>query len=55
MKKLKIVFLDSATMGDVTFAPISRHGDLILYDSSTPEQAKERIMHQQKNNGGQAK
>lgn len=43
MKKLKIVFLDSATMGDITFAPISRHGDLILYDSSTPEQAKERI------------
>ena len=43
MKKLKIVFLDSATMGDVTFAPISRHGDLTLYDSSTPEQAKERI------------
>lgn len=43
MNKLKIVFLDSATMGDVSFEQISRHGDLTLYDSSTPEQAKERI------------
>ena len=43
MDKLKIVFLDAATMGDVSFAPISRHGNLTLYDSSTPEQAKERI------------
>ena len=40
MDKLKIVFLDAATMGDVSFAPISRHGNLTLYDSSTPEQAK---------------
>lgn len=40
---MKIVFLDAATMGDVSFAAIERLGDLTLYASSTPEEAKERV------------
>ncbi len=41
---MKIVFLDAATMGaDISFEPISRHGDLICYDSSTAEEALERV------------
>lgn len=41
---MKIVFLDAATMGqDISFEPIGRHGDLICYDSSSPEQAIERV------------
>ena len=39
---MKIVFLDAATMGDVSFAPIAQYGELVCYDSSTPEQAIER-------------
>ena len=34
---MKIVFLDSDTMGDVSFAPIEKAGELILYPRSTPE------------------
>lgn len=41
--KLKIVFLDAATMGDVSFEPISRLGELVCYDSSTPDEALERV------------
>jgi glycerate dehydrogenase len=40
---MKIVFLDAATMGDVSFEPIAGLGDLVCYDSSTPEQALERV------------
>ena len=40
---MKIVFLDSDTMGDVSFAPIEKAGELILYPRSTPEEALERV------------
>ena len=40
---MKIVFLDAATMGDVSFAPIEALGEFIKYDRSTPEQAIERV------------
>ena len=40
---MKIVFLDAATMGDVSFAPIAQFGELVCYDRSTPEQAIERV------------
>lgn len=41
--ELKIVFLDAATMGDVSFEPISRLGELVCYDSSTPDEALGRV------------
>ena len=40
---MKIAFLDAATMGDVSFEPIARLGDFVKYDTSTPEQARERV------------
>lgn len=40
---MKIVFLDAATMGDVSFAPIEKLGHLVCYDSSTPQEALERV------------
>ena len=40
---MKIVFLDAATMGDTSFEPIARLGELVCYESSTPEQALERV------------
>lgn len=40
---MKIVFLDAETMGDVSFAPIERFGELVCYDRSTQEQAHERV------------
>lgn len=40
---MKIVFLDAATMGDVSFAPIARHGEFVCYDNSTPQEALERV------------
>ncbi|MGM9786998.1 MAG: D-2-hydroxyacid dehydrogenase [Candidatus Cryptobacteroides sp.] len=40
---MKIVFLDAATMGDVSFAQIEKLGELVLYETSTFEQAKERV------------
>ena len=40
---MKIVFLDAATMGDVSFAPISALGEFVVYDYSTPEEAMERV------------
>lgn len=40
---MKMVFLDAATMGDVSFAPLERLGSLLCYDSSTPEEALERV------------
>ena len=40
---MKIVFLDAATMGDVSFEPFERLGDFTAYPSSTPEEARERV------------
>ena len=40
---MKIVFLDAATMGNVSFEPISSKGELICYDSSTSLEALERV------------
>ena len=40
---MKMVFLDAATMGDVSFAPLERLGSLLCYDSSTPEEALKRV------------
>lgn len=40
---MKIVFLDAATMGDVSFAPIEKLGEFVCYDLSTPEQAIQRV------------
>lgn len=40
---MKIVFLDAATMGDVSFEPISRLGEFVAYDRSTPLEAMERV------------
>lgn len=40
---MKIIFLDAATMGDVSFAPIERLGELTLYETSTPQEALERV------------
>ena len=40
---MKIAFLDAATMGDVSFEPFSRLGELTVYQISTPEQARERV------------
>lgn len=42
-KDMKIVFLDAATMGDVSFAPIQQYGEFVCYDRSTPEEALERV------------
>ncbi len=40
---MKIAFLDAATMGDVSFEPFERLGEFVKYDSSTPEEALERV------------
>lgn len=40
---MKIVFLDAATMGNVSFEPFKRLGDFTSYESSTPEEARERV------------
>lgn len=40
---MKIVFLDAATMGDVPFTAIEKLGELVLYPSSSPEEAMERV------------
>ena len=40
---MKIVFLDAATMGDVSFEPIARLGEFVTYAASTQEQARERV------------
>ena len=41
---MKIVFLDAATMGDVSFASIEQLGEFVCYDKSTPEEAIQRVM-----------
>ena len=40
---MKIVFLDAATMGDVSFEPFERLGEFVPYASSSPEEARERV------------
>ena len=40
---MKIAFLDAATMGDVSFEPFEQLGEFVKYDSSTPEEARERV------------
>lgn len=40
---MKIVFLDTATMGDVSFAPIEQTGELVCYTSSDREEALSRV------------
>ena len=40
---MKIVFLDASTLGEVSFAPIEKYGELICYDKSTHQQAIERV------------
>lgn len=37
------MFLDAATMGDVSFEPFERLGEFISYAASTPEEARERV------------
>lgn len=39
----KIVFLDAATLGAVSLAPISSLGELVCYPNSTPKEALERV------------
>ena len=40
---MKIVFLDAATMGDVSFEPFERLGEFTSYATSSPEEARERV------------
>ena len=40
---MKIVFLDAATMGDVSFEQFERLGDFTSYEMSTPQEARERV------------
>lgn len=40
---MKIVFLDAATMGNVSFEPFERLGEFVSYQTSTPEEAHERV------------
>jgi glycerate dehydrogenase len=40
---MKIVFLDAATMGDVSFEPFEQLGEFISYATSTPMEARERV------------
>ena len=40
---MKIVFLDAATMGDVSFEPFEQLGEFISYATSTSTEARERV------------
>ncbi len=40
---MKMVFLDAATVGDVSFEPFERLGELVVYQNSTQEEARERV------------
>lgn len=40
---MNIVFLDAATMGDISFAPIEQLGKLTCYPDSSPDEAVERV------------
>ena len=41
---MKIVFLDAATMGDTPLVEIAGLGELVCYDSSSAEEARERVV-----------
>ena len=40
---MKIVFLDAITMGDASLDEMASLGELIVYPSSTPKEARERV------------
>jgi glycerate dehydrogenase len=40
---MKIVFLDAATMGNVSFEPFEILGEFVSYQTSTPQEARERV------------
>lgn len=40
---MKIVFLDSDTMGNVSLEPIAKRGELVCYPRTTPQQVAERV------------
>ena len=40
---MKIAFLDAATMGNVSFEPFEQLGEFVKYESSTPQEARERV------------
>ncbi len=40
---MKLVFLDAATVGDVSFEPFERLGEFVNYENSTQEEARERV------------
>lgn len=40
---MNIVFLDAATLGDISFETICQYGTLTCYENSTPEEALERV------------
>lgn len=40
---MKIVFLDAATLGDTSLAPIAELGELVCYPTSTREESLERV------------
>ncbi len=40
---MKLVFLDAATMGNVSFEPFERLGEFVRYENSTQEEARERV------------
>lgn len=40
---MKIVFLDAATVGDTSLAPIAKLGDLVCWPTSTQDEACERV------------
>ena len=40
---MKIVFLDAATMGEVSFSSIRECGDLVLYPTSSQKEAMDRV------------
>lgn len=43
IQAMKIVYLDGATMGDTSLAPVAALGELTVYDNSSPEEALERV------------
>ena len=40
---MKIAFLDAGTMGNVSFKPFEQLGEFVRYESSTPQEALERV------------
>ena len=40
---MNIVFLDAATLGDISFETFCQYGTLTCYENSTPEEALERV------------